>query len=90
MEVEEYLEPVKRVTTGRETGIAFALAQIHATNMKRAINGGTITVTGSGATTLSKLSLPAVGAGGPRDDRVESTDNTERPRHVPAACRSGR
>ena len=78
VEVEEYLEPVKWVTTGRETGIAFALAQIHATNMKRAINGGTITVTGSGATTLSKLSPPAVGAEVRAMIGWESTDNTER------------
>ena len=83
VEVEEALEPVKWVTTGRETGIAFALAQIHATNMKRAINGGTITVTGSGCHDPVEALPPAVGAGGPRHDRVGVHGQHRAPRHVP-------
>ena len=78
VEVEEYLEPVKFVTKGRQTGMKFELAQIHATNMKRAMNGGTITVTGTAATTLSKLSPPALGAEVRAIIGWESTDSTER------------
>lgn len=78
VEVEEYLDPVQYVTTGRQVGFAFELAQIHATNMKRAINGGTITVTGSAATTLSKLSPPKLGAETRAMIGWESTDGTER------------
>jgi hypothetical protein len=78
VEVEEYLDPVQYVTTGRQVGFSFELAQIHATNMKRAINGGTITVTGTGATTLSKLSPPKLGAETRAMIGWESTDGTER------------
>ncbi len=78
VDAEEYLDPLQYISTGRSQGIAFAMAIISATNFKLAINGGTITVTGTTGTTLSKLSPPALGA----EVRImlgwESTDSTER------------
>jgi hypothetical protein len=62
VEVAEYLDPVQVTPTGRTIGISFALAQINLTNLKRLTNGGTITVTGSGATTLNTFNPPALGA----------------------------
>lgn len=62
VEVAEYYDPVAVVSTGREISITFELAQVHATNFKRALNGGTITTTGSGSTLLSEFSPPDVGA----------------------------
>lgn len=74
----EYFDPLQIVTTERAASVKFALMQVHATNMSRAVNGGTITVTGSGATQLNKLTPPAVGS----EVRImigwESQDNTER------------
>jgi hypothetical protein len=61
VEVAEYLDPTAVVSTGRELSIAFDLAQVHATNFKRVLNGGTITTTGSGATTLNEYVPPDVG-----------------------------
>lgn len=76
--VEELLDPIRYVATGREGSLAFALASIHATNMKRALNGGTITVTGTGATTMSSYTPPAAGAEVRCMIGWESLDSTER------------
>lgn len=74
----EYFDPIQVVTTARAASLKAALMQIHATNMSRAVNGGTINVTGSGATQLNAFTPPAVGA----EVRImmgwESQDNTER------------
>jgi hypothetical protein len=78
VEVAESLDPVAYVSTGRASGMSFDLANVHATNMKRAMNGGTLTVTGSGGTTLSKLTPPDVGAEVRAMIGWESQDNTER------------
>jgi hypothetical protein len=45
--VAELLDPVKYVTTGRTGSLAFALVDFHMNNVKRALNGGTITTTGA-------------------------------------------
>jgi hypothetical protein len=74
----EYFDPLKIITTGREAGIKFDLYQVHATNMKRALNGGTITVTGSGATTLNAFVPSAPGAEVRCQIGWESQDGTER------------
>jgi hypothetical protein len=78
VDAEEYLDPLLYVSTGRSQGIAFAMANISATNFKLAVNGGVVTVTGATTTTLSKLAPPALGA----EVRImlgwESTDATER------------
>lgn len=47
VEVEEELDMVRYVPTGRVTKVEFVLAEITATNLRRALNGGTLT-TGSG------------------------------------------
>lgn len=78
VEVAEYFDPVAVVSTGREISITFDLAQVHATNLKRALNGGTITTTGSGATLLSEYTPPDVGAEVRAMVGWESTDSTER------------
>jgi hypothetical protein len=43
VEVAEELDPVSTQTTGRTSTVGFALAQVTASNLKRAMNGGTIT-----------------------------------------------
>lgn len=74
----EYFDPLQVVTTARAASLKCALMQIHATNMSRAVNGGTIAVTGSGATQLNSFTPPAVGS----EVRImigwESQDSTER------------
>jgi hypothetical protein len=78
VEVAEYYDPPAIVSTGREISISFDLAQINATNLKRVLNGGTITVTGSGATTLSEYVPPTVGAEVRGMVGWEAQDSTER------------
>jgi hypothetical protein len=72
--VAEEVDPIKYEATGREMRVDFALAQVTATNLSRALNGGTIT-TGTGIVTFEP---PAVGA----EVRValgwQSLDNKER------------
>lgn len=57
VEVAEELDPVRIVTTGRNARVNFALAEITAANLKRALNGGTIT-SGTGIVTFDP---PAIG-----------------------------
>jgi hypothetical protein len=74
----EYLDPLETVTTGRTAGIKFELMQVHATNLRRALNGGTLTTSGAGATLRSTYKPPQVGAEIRCMIGWESTDNTER------------
>jgi hypothetical protein len=78
VEVAEYYDPVAVVSTGREISITFDLAQIHATNFKRVLNGGTVTTSGSGSTLLSEYTPPDVGAEVRAMVGWESQDSTER------------
>lgn len=78
VDVAEYYDPPAVVSTGREISILFALAQVHATNLKRALNGGTISVTGATTTTLSAYTPPTVGAEVRAMIGWESNDSTER------------
>lgn len=78
IEAAEYLDPLLYVTTGRNAGISFELMQIHATNFRRALNGGTLTTSGSGTTLRSTYRPPAIGAEIRCMLGWESTDNTER------------
>jgi len=78
VEVAEYYDPVAVVSTGREISITFDLAQVHATNFKRALNGGALVTTGTGATMLSEYSPPEVGAEVRSMVGWESQDSTER------------
>lgn len=61
MRVAELFDPVRYATTERTGSLAFALADWSLTNLKRALNGGTITTTGSGATAMNSYSLPTPG-----------------------------
>jgi hypothetical protein len=61
MSVAELFDPVKYATVSRSGNLAFALANWTLTNLKRALNGGTITTTGSGATSVNSLALPTPG-----------------------------
>lgn len=78
VEVAEYYDPVAVVSTGREISISFDLAQVHATNLKRALNGGTLTTSGAGATLLSEYSPPEVGQETRAMIGWEAQDSTER------------
>jgi hypothetical protein len=78
VEAAEYLDPLLYVTTGRNASISFELMQIHATNFRRALNGGTISTTGSGTSLRSTYRPPAIGAEIRCALGWESTDNTER------------
>lgn len=62
IDAAEYNDPLQYVTTGRSGGMSFDLMQVHATNLKRALNGGTLTPTGAGTTLLTTLTPPAIGA----------------------------
>jgi len=75
---EEYFDPLLIVTTGRAAQIAFECIVISATTMKRALNGGTATTSGSGTTLLTTVTPPAAGAETRAMVGWESNDNTER------------
>lgn len=49
--VAEEVDPISYQATGREMRVDFALAQVTAENLKRALNGGTVT-TGTGIVTF--------------------------------------
>lgn len=74
VEVAEEVDKVSTQTTGRASGVNFALAEITATNLQRAMNGGTVT-TGTGMVTFEP---PDLGD----EQRImigwESEDGTER------------
>lgn len=76
--VAELLDPIKYVTTGRTGSLAFALVDFHLNNVKRALNGGTITTTGSTTTTMSTFTPAAQGAEVRAMIGWESQDGTER------------
>lgn len=78
VKVAEYDDPIAVVSTGRDIGITFNLAQVNATNMKRVLNGGTINTTGAGSTLLSEYVPPEVGAEVRAMVGWESRDSTER------------
>lgn len=61
--VAEFYDPVKWRTTGRQGSFAFNMADYTLKNMQRALNGGSLsTVSGAGATLISKWVPPVVGA----------------------------
>lgn len=81
IEVAEFLDPVKQVTTGREGSFAFNLASYTLSNYQRALNGGVAALTptsGTGATALYTVSPPAPGAEVRSMIGWESLDNTVR------------
>jgi hypothetical protein len=79
IEVAEELLPVEIVTTGIESAVEFEVVQFTLANFAAAVNGGsTRTVSGTGATTLSELVLPVIGAETRSMIGWESADHTER------------
>jgi hypothetical protein len=60
--VAEFADPVKWRTTARQGSMAFNITDFTLTNLSRSMNGGTIsTMSGAGATLVSKWVPPAVG-----------------------------
>lgn len=78
IEVAEFLDPIKYVDTGRTGSIAFALASMTLTNLKRALNGGTVNTTGTTTTSMSTYTPPVLGASVRCMIGWESQDSTER------------
>lgn len=62
IKVAESLYPVRTVTTGKSSRIAFVMSEISDLNWKLACNGGTITTSGTGATKLNTYVPPLVGS----------------------------
>ncbi len=60
--VAEFFDPIKYATTERSGSFAFNLADYTLSNLKRAMNGGTLTVvSGTGATALNSFTPPSPG-----------------------------
>jgi len=77
--VAEIFDPVQWATTERTGKFAFALANYTLANLNRAMNQGTLTtVSGTGATTLTKLTPPTPGQEPRAMVGFESTDGTFR------------
>lgn len=77
--VAEFLDPIQWRVTDRQSSLAFNLSSWTLMNLQRAMNGGTLsTVSGSGATLISKLVPPALGAEIRQTVYWESYDATTR------------
>lgn len=74
VEVAEELDPIAVALNSRDLSLAFALAEMTATNLKRALNGGTI-VAGAGIVTFEP---PDLGEEARTMLGWESEDHTER------------
>jgi hypothetical protein len=74
----ESIDPLTYRTTVREGTLTFMLLSLTATNIARAFNGATTAVTGSGATTITKIDPPAPGAEIRAMIGFESLDSTFR------------
>ena len=59
--VAEQIYPVRTIVTGKSGTVAFSMSHIDDLNWKLASNGGTTTVTGTGATKVSAYVPPLVG-----------------------------
>lgn len=72
VEVAELLDPVRRVTTKRDTKVAFAMAEITLAHLKLLLNGGTTTpdsqVITDAATTNADATLTSASAAFTSDD----------------------
>lgn len=78
VEAAEYFDRLAVVTTGRSAGMSFEAMQIHLTNLKRVLNGGTLSTSGSGATLLSTYTPAQPGQEVRSMIGWESSDQTER------------
>jgi hypothetical protein len=79
VEVAESLLPIARVKTGTDMTVEMALAEVTAGNVQKALNGATITTTGTAGTSIDTL-VPL--ADGVVETRVailwEADDKSER------------
>ena len=78
VEVAEILDVLAYVETGREIGMSFEIARITLSLEKLALNGGTITSTGSGADQLNQYTPPEIGESVRNMIGWESTSQVER------------
>jgi hypothetical protein len=62
VEVAESMLPIARVKTGVDMTLEFALAEVTAQNVQKALNGATITSSGTGATAVDSLEPLADGS----------------------------
>jgi hypothetical protein len=63
IEAAEFLDPLVYATTGRSGKVSFSLQDVTLANLRRAMNGGAVTVvSGTGATTLAKYEPADPGA----------------------------
>lgn len=62
VEVAEEIDPIRYEPGGREMSVEFALAEITALNLSRALNGGTLTTSGAGAAQITTFEPPNPGA----------------------------
>lgn len=74
----ESIDPIAYRTTDRAGVVKFMLKNFTATNLARAFNGASTTVTGSGATTITKLDPPTPGTETRCMLGYESLDSTTR------------
>jgi len=74
----ESIDPLAYRTTDRSGSATFDLKSFTATNLQRCFNGATLTVTGTGATTITKLDPPAIGSEVRAMFGWESLDSTVR------------
>jgi hypothetical protein len=76
--VAEVFDPITHKTTGRSGSVAFEMAEITVKNLVLSLNGGTVTNTGTGATSMWTYEPPLPG----NEVRValiwQSEDNLER------------
>jgi len=78
IDAAEMIDPITYRTTARTGTISFNLLSVTATNLARAFNGATLTVTGTTATTITQLDPPVIGTEVRAMLGFESLDNTFR------------
>lgn len=66
IEVAETLLPIAKVATGQEMTLEFAFAETIAKNLQLALNGATVTASGTGPTSIDKVEPLAFGSAEPR------------------------
>lgn len=78
VEVAEEIDPIRHEPTGREMKVDFAMAEMTALNLSRAMNGGVVNTTGVGVDQITTFEPPTPG----EEVRValgwESADGQER------------
>lgn len=79
VEVAESLLPIAKVPTGTDMTLELALVEVTAQNVQRALNGATITSSGTGPTAIDSVEPLADGAVNPRVAVLwEADDKSER------------